>query len=50
MREEASLFGRQPMARGRGGERRCSCPQLTEEKGLANEKGDLRSPGHLSRS
>lgn len=50
MREEAGLSGRQPMARGRGGERRCSCPQVTEEKGLANETGDLRAPGHFSRS
>lgn len=50
MREEAGLKGRQPMARERGGERRCSCPQLTEEKGLADKKGDLRSPGRLARS
>lgn len=50
MREEAGLKGRQPMAKERGAERRCSWPKLTEEKGLSNKKSDLRSPGHLSRS
>lgn len=54
MREEDGLLsGRQLMASERGGEHPCCCPccYFTEEKGaLANTKGDLRPPGHLSRS